>query len=55
MEKDIIISLWYGLAFMVNPKLKNKIYRPGKSADRIPILPKTKRKQKRVMNQERWF
>ena len=45
MEKDIIISLWYGLAFSVNQKLINKIYKLGKADYRIPILQKTKRKR----------
>ena len=38
MDKEItVISLWYGLAFIVNQKWKNKIYKLRK-VDRIPIL-----------------
>ena len=33
----VIISLWYGLAFFVNQKLKNKIYKVEKGDDRVPM------------------
>ena len=33
-----IISLWYGLTFIVNQKWKNKTYKLGKGRDRIHIL-----------------
>ena len=32
------LSLWYGLAFTVNQKWKNKIYTLKKADDRIQIL-----------------
>ena len=34
----MITSVWYGLAFIVNKKWKNKIYKLGKVDDRIPVL-----------------
>ena len=33
-----LISLWYGLTFIVNQKWKNKTYKLGKGDDRIQIL-----------------
>ena len=58
----LITSVWYGLEFIVNKKLKNKIYKLGKVDDRIPVLQlldpgvKSKRKpiyesRKMVLNQ----
>ena len=35
---NVVTSLWYGLAFIVNKKWKNKIYKLGKVDDRIPVL-----------------
>ena len=35
---NVVASLWYGLAFIVNKKWKNKIYKLGKVEDRIPVL-----------------
>ena len=32
------VSLWYGLAFIVNEKLKNRTYKLWKGHDSIPIL-----------------
>ena len=38
-QRQKIISLWwYGLAFIVSQKWKNKIYKLGKVEDRIAIL-----------------
>ena len=34
----LLMSLWYGLAFVVNQKFKNKIYNLGKKDDSIPML-----------------
>ena len=44
----IIISLWYRLAFIVNQKLKNKIYQLGKTDDRIPILQVARSRSKKL-------
>ena len=33
----MIISLQYGLAFIVNPEWKNTIYKQGKADERIPV------------------
>ena len=57
-ENTAIISLWYGLAFLVNQKWKIKIYKLGKGG-RIPILQLTRsrnknKKRNRDMNRGRW-
>ena len=40
-------AIWYGLAFIVNKKLKNKIYNLGKANDRIPVLQLTRSRGKK--------
>ena len=49
----------YGLAFILNQKWKNKIYKLGKVDGRIPILTckiqEQKTKKNRDMNKKRWF
>ena len=37
-KRHLIISFWYGVALIVNQKLKNKVYKPRKGDDRIQIL-----------------
>ena len=37
-ERHIILSLWYELAIILNSKMENKIYKPGKDNDSIRIL-----------------
>ena len=44
---NVITSLWYGLAFIVNKKWKNKIYKLGRVEDRIPVLKLTKSRGKK--------
>ena len=44
----IIISLWCGLAFIVNQKWKNQIEKLGKVDDKIPILQLTRSKSKKT-------
>ena len=46
-QRHIILSLWYGLAFIVDQKWKNKIYRLGKVHDKIPILQLIRSRSKR--------
>ena len=43
----IVIFIWHGLAFIVNYKWKNKIYKQGKLDDRIPILQLARFRSKR--------
>ena len=61
-DNDLPLAVWYGLAFTVNQRFKNKIYKLEKDDERIPILQLarsrskiTKRKQNRFMNRERWL
>ena len=42
-----VTSLWYGLAFIVNKRWKNKIYKLGKVDDRISVLQLTRSKGKK--------
>ena len=37
-QRYTIISLWYGLKFIVDQNWKNKIFKLGKVDERIPIL-----------------
>ena len=51
MGKNIIISLiWYGFAFIVNQKLKSKIYKLGKGDDKIPV-PRLARSRSQKQNE----
>ena len=55
MGKGIaIISLWYGLAFIVNQKWKIKIFKLGK-VDRIPILQLTRSSNNKQKETEIWI
>ena len=42
-----MVSLWYGLTFIVNKKWKDKIYKPGKVDDKIPVLQLTRSRSKK--------
>ena len=45
-----VISLWYGLAFIVNQKFQNKIYKFWKGYDRIQILQLARFRSKKKSN-----
>ena len=45
-------SLWYAIAFIVNQKWKNKIYKVGKVDDRIPVLQLTRSRSKKQKETE---
>ena len=58
-RRSVITLLWYELAFIMNKKYKNKIYKLGEVDDRIPVQQLTgssgKKQKESDMNRERWF
>lgn len=50
MERNIFH--WYGLAFIVNQKLKSKIYKLEKGDDRFPIMQLARSRSKKPNEKE---